>query len=189
MNEASRVVSENQIKRITNGRLKVEDLSPETAMAVILFGIYRLAEFPYDEALNLSRSLSIALENKTGGYVSNGRFIGYNTQSRGRGKTARSDAEESGYHAPLLRSGSKLRIAWPEERHEKRREYPQTEWDILHGMIMACREGDIPVARAYLERHAEGKEALIKDLLQVWEAEIPDENLKKEAQTILFGLK
>lgn len=189
MNEASRVVSENQIKRITDGRLQVEDLSPEAAMAVILFGIYRLAEFPYDEALNLSRSLGIALENKSGGYVSNGRFIGYNTQSRGRGRSARSDAEETGYHAPLVRSGSKLRIARPEERNEKRREYPQTEWDVLQGMVMAHREGDIPVSRAYLERHADGKDALIKDLLQVWEAEIPDESLKKEAQTILFGLK
>ena len=34
MNEASRVVAEHQIARITHGRLAVEDLDPETAMAL-----------------------------------------------------------------------------------------------------------------------------------------------------------
>ncbi len=189
MNEASRVVSENQIQRITNGRLNVEDLSSEAAMAVTLFGIYRLAEFPYDEALNLSRSLNIALESKSGGYVSNGRFIGYGTQGSAGGRAKKSEAEDKGFHAPLVRKGSKLRLARPEERHEKRKEYPQTEWDILHGTILAYREGDIPVARGYLDRHAEGKQALVKDLLNVWAAEIPDETLKKEARAILFGLQ
>lgn len=189
MNEASRVVSENQIRRITKGRLNVQDLSPEAAMAVTLFGIYRLAEFPYDEALNLSRSLNIALENKSGGYVSNGRFIGYSTQSGASALTRKASAEDTGFHAPLVRKGSKLRLAKPEERHEKRKEYPQTEWDLLYGVILAFREGDIPVARAYLDRHADGKNELIKALLEVWSAETPDEQLKKEAQAIIFGLK
>jgi hypothetical protein len=39
--------------------------------AVTLFGIYRFAEFPYDDALNISKSLNIALESKSAGYDSN----------------------------------------------------------------------------------------------------------------------
>jgi hypothetical protein len=54
---------------------------------------------------------------------------------------------------------------------------------------MAYRQGDIPVARAYLDRHGEGRQSLITDLLGVWAAEIPDDTLKKEARAILFGLK
>ncbi len=189
MNEASRVVSENQIKRITNGRLKVEDLSPEAAMALTLFSIYRFAEFPYDDALNISKSLNIALESKSGGYDSNGRFIGYNTQSGPSGKAKKASAEDTGFHAPLVRKGSRLRLARPEERHHKRNEFPQSEWDLLCGFIMAYRKGDIPVARAYLDRHGEGKTELIRHLLEVWAAEILDDTLKKEAQTIIFSLK
>jgi putative DNA methylase len=189
MNEASRVVSENQIQRITNGRLKVKDLSPEAAMAVTLFGIYRFAEFSYDDALNISKSLNIALESKSGGYDSNGRFIGYNTQSGSSGRSKKALAEDTGFHAPLVRKGSRLRLARPEERHQKRNEFPQSEWDLLCGFIMAYRKGDIPVARAYLDRHGEGKTELVRHLLEVWVAEIPDETLKKEAQTIIFSLK
>jgi len=189
MNEASRVVSENQIRRITGGRLNVADLAPEAAMAVTLFGIFRLAEFPYDEALNISRSLNIALENKSGGYVPNDRFIGYATQETSAGRAKKSEAEDHGFHAPLVRKGSKLRLARPEERHAKRIELPQTEWDLLCGLILAYRDGDIPVARAYMDRHAEGKQDMIRALLEVWAAELPDENLKKEARAIIFGLK
>jgi len=179
MNEASRVVSENQIRRITGGRLKVADLSPEAAMAVTLFGIYRLAEFPYDEALNISHSLNIALENKSGGYVPGDRFIGYGTQGASAGRAAGSDAEDHGFYAPLVRKGSKMRLARPEERHGKRMELPRTEWDLLCGLIIAYREGDIPVARAYLDRHADGKQEMIRALLEVWNAEIPEESEKR----------
>jgi hypothetical protein len=189
MNEASRVVSENQIQKMTNGRLKVADLSPEAAMALTLFGIYRLADIAYDEVLNLSRSLNIAVENKTGGYVPDGRFIGYNTQTAASARTAKASEEETGFHAPLVRKGSKLRLSRPEERHPRRLEIPRTEWDVLCGVIMAYRQGDIPVARAYLDRHGEGRQSLITDLLGVWAAEIPDDTLKKEARAILFGLK
>jgi len=51
------------------------------------------------------------------------------------------------------------------------------------------REGDVPVARGYLKRHAEGNEDFFKALLQVWAAEMPDEKLRKEAQALLFGLR
>jgi len=189
MNEASRVVAENQIQRLTNGRLKVEDLSPETAMALTLYGIYGLNGLPYDEALNLSRSLNIRLEIKIGGYSAEGRFIGINTKAGSRQRARLAAAEETGFHAPLIRGGSKLRLARPEERNARRLASPQTEWDILHGMIMAYREGDIPVARGYLARHAGGKQELIKNLVNVWAAEMTDEDLRREAMAIAFGLK
>jgi len=189
MNEASRVVAENQIRRITNGRLKVQDLSPEAAMALTLYGIYGLGEVPYDDALNLSRSLNIRLEGKTGGYEAEGRFIGINTQATSGRRARAAAAEETGFHAPLIRKGSKLRLARPDERNARRLDHPQTEWDILHGLVMAYRKGDIPVARAYLARHGEGKEGLFKDLVDVWAAEMADENLRKEAQALAFGLK
>ena len=190
MNEASRVVAENQISRITGGRIKVAELSPEAAMALTLFGIYGLAEFPYDEALNLSRSLNIRLAGKSGGYSAEGPFIGITMQaSAGRGRSGRGRAGDQGYHAPLVRKGSKLRLAKPDERHKKRLDYPQSEWDILHGTIMAFREGDVPVARGYLARQAGGHEDFFKELLHVWAAAMPDENRRKEAQALLFGLK
>jgi hypothetical protein len=189
MNEASRVVAENQVRRITEGRLRVEELAPETAMALTLFGIYGLGEFPYDEALNLSRSLNISLESKGAGYSAEGRFIGINTEA-GSGRRSRiTAAEETGFHAPLLRKGSKLRLARPDERNEKRLENPQTEWDVLHGLIMAFRKGDMPVARGYLNRHVEGKDETLKDLLTVWAEQMADEKLRKEAQALVFGLK
>ncbi|MGB9846404.1 MAG: DUF1156 domain-containing protein, partial [Desulfotomaculales bacterium] len=191
MNEASAVVAQYQIERLTQGRLKVDDLNPEAAMALLLFGIYGLAEFPFDEALNLSRSMNIKLEGKTAGYSVEGRIIGINDESRGK-ITRRKEAgeiEDSGYHAPLVRRGSKLRLALPEERNKRRLENPQTEWDILHGLILAYREGDVFLARTYLEQHAEGRERVILDLLSVWAANIADEKMRKEAGAILFGLK
>ena len=88
-----------------------------------------------------------------------------------------------------MRKGSKLRLARPEERHARRMELPQTEWDMLCGLILAYRDGDIPVARAYMDRQAEGKQDMIRALLEVWAAKVPDETLKKEARAIIFGLK
>jgi adenine-specific DNA methylase len=188
MTEASRVVAEHQIQRITKGALQVMDLSPEAAMALTLFGIYGLMDFPFGEALNLSHSLNIELSTRTGGYAANGRFIGINTAAAGNRRADRAKAEDTGFHAPLLKKGSKLRLATPEERREARLIHPQTEWDILHGVIMAFREGDVPVARAYLDRHAPEKKTLIRHLLTVWAAEVPDDTLQKEARAILFGL-
>ena len=189
MNEASRVVAENQIRRITKGRLRVEELSPESAMALTLYGIYGLGEFPYDEALNLSRSLNIALEGKTGGYKTEGRFIGINTAARSGRRSQQAKAEDLGFYAPLVRKGSKLRLARPDERNKRRLENPQTEWDLLQGLVMAYRKGDIPVARGYLSRYAEGREERVLNLLAVWAAEMPDEKQRKEAQAMVFGLK
>lgn len=188
MNEASSVVAQHQIQRLTQGRLQVNSLSSEAAMALTFYGIFGIADFPYDEALNLSRSLNIHLENKNAGYHVKKQMIGINMESRGR-SVRRNQEEEKGYHAPLLRKGSKLRLALPEERSSKRLENPQTEWDILQGLIMAYRQGDIPVARAYLAEHAEGQEQMVLDLLSVWSKEMAVESIRKEGEAILFGLK
>jgi adenine-specific DNA methylase len=190
MNEASRVVAEHQIARITEGRLAVDDLDPETAMALTLYGIWGLYEFAYDEALNLSRSLNIALSARPAGYRVEGRMIGINQEAAGqRGRSRGAEAEDLGYHAPLVRKGSKLRLARPEERNTRRLERPQTDWDILHGVILAYRRGDAPVARAYLEQHAPQHARRMLDLLGVWATEMDDPDLRREAHTIRFGLR
>ncbi len=189
MNEASRVVAENQITQITNGQLSINDLLPEAAMALTLYGIYGLGELPYDEALNLSRSLNIKLETKTGGYSVDDRFIGINNQSTARRNQQSARSEDIGFHAPLIRKGSKLRLALPEERNAKRLDNPQTEWDLLHGLMIQYREGDTPLARAYISKHAEGKEDILMNLLSVWTTEMGDEEMRKEGNAILFGLK
>ncbi|MBW1804752.1 MAG: DUF1156 domain-containing protein, partial [Deltaproteobacteria bacterium] len=176
MNEASRVVAENQIRRITGGSLRVEELSPEAAIALTLYGIYGLGEFPYDEG-------------KSGGSKAEGRFIGINTAARSGRRSQQARAEDTGFYAPLVRKGSKLRLAGPDERNKRRLENPQTEWDLLQGLVVAYRKGDIPVARGYLSRHAEGREERVLNLLAVWAAEMPDEKQRKEAQAMVFGLK
>ncbi|MCF8011660.1 MAG: DUF1156 domain-containing protein [Clostridiales bacterium] len=191
MNEASAVVAQNQVTKITGGRLKLKDLNSEAAMALILYGIFGTSKFPYDQALNLSRSFGINLEERSAGYSIQGKMIGINDESRGQRTSRRvsgGQPEDAGYHAPLAMRSGKLRLVLPEERNKKRIEDPQTEWDILHGLILAYREGDAPVVRAFLSQHAEGREQLILDLLSVWATEMPDEELRKEAEAILFGL-
>jgi len=158
-------------------------------MALTLYGIYGLGELPYDEALNLSRSLNISLESKTGGYKAEGRFIGVNTAAHSGRRSQQARAEDTGFFAPLIRKGSKLRLARPDERSTRRLENPQTEWDLLQGLVMAYRKGDIPVARGYLSQYAEGREERVMHLLAVWAAEMPDEKQRKEAQAMVFGLK
>jgi putative DNA methylase len=187
LNEASRVVAQHQIHKLTQGRLKVEDLTPEAAMAVTLYGIAGLQSIRFDEVLNVARSLGIAIQSQGGGYDATGRSIGYATEASGRRAGATDDVV--GYHAPLVRKGSDLRLARPEERNERRLAAPQHEWDVMQGMIMRYREGDIPVARAYLNEHAENYQSKIIDLLRVWTTEMDDESLRKEGETMLFGLQ
>ena len=132
MTEAGAVVAQHQIARLTRGRLQVNDLNPEAAVALTLYGIFSLSHFPYDELLNLSRSLNISPENKSGAYNIEGQMIGINEETRGS-RNSRGGEIDTGCYAPLLRHGSKLRLAKPEERTKKRLDNPQTEWDILHG--------------------------------------------------------
>ncbi len=189
MLEASRVVAEHQVRRITGGRLSVQDLDAETAMVLTLFGVFGLSPFSYDEALSLSRSLNIALAGKPAGYRVEGRMIGINQEAGGSSRRSRgAAAEEAGYHAPLVRSGSKLRIARPEERNEKRLRQPQTDWDLLQGLIQDYRRGGAPVAHKYLEQHGGGNPQRVIDLLGVWAAEVPEEKLGKEAETLRYDL-
>lgn len=187
MLEASRVVAEAQFRELAKGRLALSDLSPEAFMAMLLFGIFGLGEFDFDDALSLSRSLNIALETRTGGYLANGRFIGINTWESER-RSVGAGARETGFAAPLVRKGNKLRIALPEERDSHRLANPQTEWDLLQGTLMAFREGMEISARGYLQNKAREKAAVVKNLLGVWAEEVFDENLKKEARAVLFGL-
>lgn len=53
---------------------------------------------------------------------------------------------------------------------------------------MAYRAGDIPAARDYLQKHATGKEIRILDVLRVWADNCGSEELKKEAQRLIFSL-
>ena len=190
MNEASSIVAANQIARITKGRIAVAELDGETRMALTMFGIFGLAEFAWDEALNLSKSLSIGLHAAAGGYEVDTRTIGVNTAAEGRARRARgAEAEATGYAAPLVRRGSKLRLPLAEERDPRRLNAPQTDWDRLQGLISEFRRGDAPVARAYLDRTAGDREDRILDLLDVWVAEVADPELKREAALIRFGLR
>lgn len=113
-------------------------------------------------------------------------MIGINAEVTG--KNANND-EFEGYFAPVVRKTNKLRLVKPEERAKKRLQKPQTEWDIMQGLIMAYREGEIPVARAYMDEHAQGKEDKVIGVLKVWADGCGSEELRKEAQRILFGLK
>jgi adenine-specific DNA methylase len=190
MTEASAVVAHYQMERITEGRLRVKNLEPEAAMALTFYGIFGLASFPFDQALNLSRSLNIKLEERPAGYNLSGRMIGINGERPARGgRSQHRNPAEEGFYAPLLRNRAKLRLALPEERSRKRLDNPQTEWDILHGLIMAYREGDVPVAQDYLERHAAGKRGVILDLLSVWTKEMKRDDLRQEGEALLFGLR
>lgn len=189
MNEASRVVAAHQITEITDGRIAVDDLDTETAMALTMYGIWGHNDVAFSEVLNLSRSLNISLETRTGGYGIEGRMVGMNTNLGGRKAVAGQVAEDKGYAAPLVKKGSKLRLTKPDERSTRRMANPQSDWDVLHGLLLKYREGDIPVARAYLDEQREGNDTIILDLLEVWSEEAETPKARTEAKSLLFGLK
>lgn len=188
MLEASAVVAQYQISRITRGRLTVTELNPEAAMTVTLYGIFNTHLFPYDKALNLARSLNIALDHREANYRVEGSMAGINPLSQQRRRGSGSQTA-SVFYAPLVRSGSKLRLVLPSERHPQRLEHPQTEWDVMQGLIRAYGEGDMPLARNYLQQHAAHRHQVILDLLEVWTREAADKKMYQEGQNILFGLK
>lgn len=187
MLEASRVVAEAQFREIAQGQLALSDLSPEAAMAMLLFGIFGLGDFGYDDALNLSRSLNIALDLREGNREPNGRFIRINSNLSNT-RTVGDKIAKPAYYAPLIKRGSLLRLALPEERHKVCFDNPQTEWDLLQGMIMAYREGMEISARGYIQNKTGEKASIVKSLLNVWAEEVAEEALKKEARAIQFGL-
>jgi putative DNA methylase len=187
MLEASTVVAQHQFGRLTGGRLKVEDLISEAAAVLTFYGIFNMEYFSYDQALNLSRALNLQLKSRPTGYRVEGLTVGIGEAYRRR--RGRPVAEEPLYHAPLIRSGSRLRLVLPEERHQQRLKNPQTEWDMLQGLIISYRSGDSPLARDYLTKHCAGREQVIMDLLSVWSAEARDEAQRKEGEAILFSLR
>jgi putative DNA methylase len=188
MEEASLVVNQYQIFRLTGGRIRMEDLDAETAMALTAYGVFGLASFDYDEALNMSRSLGIALEDGRRNYDPGGaRVVAVAPEKKGRALISGME-EEMGYYAPFVRSRSKIRLVRPEERNVTRLKKPFTMWDVFHGLIMSYREGDIPVARAYLDANAQGAVGVVIDILRVWASKASDEKIRKEAHAILFGL-
>lgn len=189
MNEASRVVAAHQITEITDGRIAVDNLDTETAMALTMYGIWGHNDVAFSEVLNLSRSLNISLETRTGGYGIEGRMVGMNTDLGGRKAVAGQVAEDKGYAAPLVKKGSKLRLSKPDERSARRLANPQSDWDVLHGVLLKYREGDVPVARAYLDEQREGNDTIILDLLEVWSEEAETPKARTEAKALLFGLK
>lgn len=189
MEEASLVVNQHQISRITGGRIRTVDLDAETAMALTAYGVFGLAGLDYDQALNMSRSLSTALVQTDKNYDPNClKAVGVASEKKSKA-LGTGNGEESGYHAPFVRSGSNLRLARPEERSTNRLSKPLTVWDVLQGLIVSYREGDVPVARAYLDAHAQGTGGLVLDMLRVWMAKAADEKIRKEAQALLFGLE
>ena len=101
-------------------------------------------------------------------------MIGINDERPGRRSEQRS-AEEAGFHAPLLRNRSKLRLALPEERNSKRLENPRRS-GCADGLIMAYRRDER--WRAYLERYA-GETISILDLLHIWTEIITAEDLQR----------
>ncbi len=178
MTAASAVVAAHQITRITEGRLSVEDLDTETGVALTVLGAFGTAEFAFDDARNLANALNVAVEGKNGNYTVSDRKVGLATQQAG-----------ATYAAPLVKSGSRVRLAAPEERPPARLEKPQTAWDRLHGLIAAYREGEDVLARAYFEKHCLDQAQLLMDLLEVYRAEIADEPLQKEVDWVRFALE
>ena len=83
MTAASAVVAAHQVAKITGGRLSVDDLDSETAMALTALGAFGLAEFPYDDGLNLGRALQIGFEAREGNYRVADRRIGVAKQIGG----------------------------------------------------------------------------------------------------------
>ena len=82
-----------------------------------------------------------------------------------------------------------MRLAAPEERAPARLEKPQTAWDRLHGLIAAYRQGEDVLVRAYFEKHCLPQAQLLRDLLEVYRAEIGDEKLQKEVDWVRFALE
>ena len=181
MLEASRVVSAAQIEKLSGGKLRFSNLTKEAAVVVTLLGLMGTKNISYDQALSLSRSLGIPLDQRSGGYTA-GDFAAVAPKKELIAKKA--------VFAPLVMDKNKLSIVMPENRERGRViENPQSEWDMLQGVILSFREGEIPVAKSYLERHCAGMENTVLALLDVWKNYAPDEKTQKEAAAILYGLK
>ncbi len=176
MQEAARVVAEEEVSRLSGGLVTVDDLDAESRLAVIALGINGLGDFAFDDALQMSRSLNFRLQNRNGNYRVSDDMVAYANV----GETERA--------APLAIKGNKLRLLKPEERAETRLENPQTLWDVLGGLLVTYREGGIVAARNYLTEHGKRDSDALRGLLKVWARECRDDALKREAQLIDYEL-
>ncbi|MAL94416.1 MAG: DNA methylase [Haliea sp.] len=176
MQEAARVVAEEEVSRLSGGLVTVDDLDAESRLAVIALGINGLGDFAFDDALQMSRSLNFRLQNRNGNYRVSDDMVAY------------ANVGEDERAAPLAIRGNKLRLLKPEERAAARLESPQTLWDVLGGLIITHREGGIVAARNYLSEHGKRDSDALRGLLKVWAKECRDDELKREAQLIDYEL-
>ncbi|TDO02846.1 MULTISPECIES: DUF1156 domain-containing protein [Halomonas] len=176
MQEAARVVAEEEVSRLSGGLVTVDDLDAESRLAVIALGINGLGDFAFDDALQMSRSLNFRLQNRNGNYRVSDDMVAY------------ANVGEDERAAPLAIRGNKLRLLKPEERAAARLESPQTLWDVLGGLIVTHREGGIVAARNYLSEHGKRDSDALRGLLKVWAKECRDDELKREAQLIDYEL-
>lgn len=176
MQEAARVVAEEEVSRLSGGLVSVDDLDAESRLAVIALGISGLGDFAYDDALQMSRSLNFSLQNRNGNYRVSDDLVAY------------ANAGEAERAAPLAIRGNKLRLLRPEERAAARLENPQTLWDVLGGLIVTYRDGGIVAARNFLTQHGKRDSDALRGLLKVWARECHDDELKREAQLIDYEL-
>ncbi|MCE8037034.1 DUF1156 domain-containing protein [Halomonas sp. MCCC 1A11062] len=176
MQEASRVVAEEEVSRLSGGLVTVDNLDAESRLAVIALGINGLGDFAFDDALQMSRSLSFRLQNRNGNYRVSDDMVAY------------ANVGEDERAAPLAIKGNKLRLLKPEERAAARLENPQTLWDVLGGLIVTYRDGGIVAARNFLTQHGKRDSDALRGLLKVWAKECRDDELKREAQMIDYEL-
>lgn len=176
MQEAARVVAEEEVSRLSGGLVTVDDLDAESRLAVIALGINGLGDFAFDDALQMSRSLNFRLQNRNGNYRVSDDMVAY------------ANVGEDERAAPLAIKGNKLRLLKPEERAAARLDNPQTLWDVLGGLIVTYRDGGIVAARNFLTQHGKRESDALRGLLKVWAKECRDDELKREAQLIDYEL-
>jgi putative DNA methylase len=187
MREASTVVATHQVAKLSHGRLLASDLDAETALCAILVSQHGLNIISYDEVSTNSRALGFTFKRMAweDGYEMTQNEVGLATSST----TKRGQKATWGSFAPLLLTKSKVRVLAPDERAQERIDHPQTDWDVMQGLILAYRKGDMVVARAYLDTHAPRSLDKMTDLVRVWANALPDGKDRKEAEALHFGLR
>lgn len=96
MREAARVVAESEVTRLYEGRANVTELDAETRLAVVALGINGLGAFAFDDALQLSKSLNLALHNRSGNHRAADDGVAYpNERDDARARRA---AGQAGQH-------------------------------------------------------------------------------------------
>lgn len=176
MQEAARVVAEEEVGRLSGGSVTVSDLDAESRLAVIALGINGLGEFAFDDGLQVTRSLNLALQMRNGNYRVDSETVVYANEVDGQ------------LAAPLAKKGSRLRLLKPEERLAQRLDNPQTLWDTLCGLIVNYREGGVVAARNYLTANNQRESEALRGLLKVWAKECRDDALRREALLIDYEL-